>query len=68
MIHALRAEGHDGAAIRGVQIDCDGEAGAIVVRVEVPADQAAGPYNAMILDAASNMPRGTLSVVVSPGE
>ena len=60
--HALRPEGHDAPAIRGVTIDARPAESLLRVSVEVPADQAPGVYNGMIVDTASNLPRGTLTV------
>jgi hypothetical protein len=66
--HALRPEGHDGPAIRGVSIDARPEESTLRVSVAVPADQAPGVYNGMLVDTASNLPRGTLTVrVVAEG-
>lgn len=62
--HALRPEGHDAPAIRGVSIEARPEESALRVSVEVPADQPPGVYNGMIVDTVSNLPRGTLTVRV----
>ena len=64
VVHALRPEGHDGPAIVGVSIDARAEESTLRVSVEVPADQAPGVYNGMLVDTASNLPRGTLTVRV----
>jgi hypothetical protein len=66
VVHALRAEGHEAAPIRTVSIERSAEDGRMVVQVIIPADQAPGEYRAVIVEAASNLPRGTLSVRVQP--
>jgi hypothetical protein len=66
LAHALRPEGHDAPAIRGVTIEALPEQSTVRVSVEVPADQPPGVYNGMIIDAASNVPRGTLTITVEP--
>jgi hypothetical protein len=63
--HALRPEGHDAPAIRGVTIQLIEGEGTVRVSVEVPSDQPPGIYNGMIVDSASNLPRGTLTVKVA---
>lgn len=64
VVHALRPEGFEAPAIRGVAIDAHPEESLLRVSVEVPADQPPGVYNGMIVDTASNLPRGTLTVRV----
>jgi hypothetical protein len=66
LAHALRPEGHDAPAIRGVTIEALPEQSTLRVSVEVPADQPAGVYNGMLIDAVSNLPRGTLTITVEP--
>jgi hypothetical protein len=68
LIHALRPEGHEAPSIRSVEIETNAADGSLVVRVEIPADQAPGAYNCLIVDAGSNLPQGTLSVRVRPRE
>lgn len=63
--HALRPEGHEAPAIRGVTIQLLEGEGTVRVSVEVPSDQPPGIYNGMIVDSASNLPRGTLTVKVA---
>lgn len=64
VVHALRAEGHDAPSISQVSLQRGADDETLSVRVTVPADQPPGPYNAMIVDALTNLPRGTLSVRV----
>ncbi len=66
--HALRPEGHEAPAIRGVTIEARPEESLLRVSVVVPAEQGPGVYNGMIVDTASNLPRGTLTVRVLAGE
>jgi len=64
VIHALRAEGHDATPIRDVSIERTNDDARLIVRVVVDADQPPGEYRAQIVEASSNLPRGTLSVRV----
>jgi hypothetical protein len=64
VVHSLRAEGHDGPAIRDVRVERQAADGSVVVKVTVLASQAPGTYNGLIIDAKTNLPRGTLSVRV----
>lgn len=64
VVHALRAEGHDAPPIRDITLERH-EDGSLALRVVIGAEQPAGIYNAMILDATSNLPQGTLSVVIA---
>lgn len=63
-IHALRPEGHDGPAIRTISFDADVDRGTIAVKVVVDPEQPPGIYNGMIVDAVTNLPRGTLSLEI----
>lgn len=62
--HALRAEGHEAPPIRDVTIESSAGDGAVTVTIGVPATQPPGVYNGMIVDGASSLPRGTVSVRV----
>jgi hypothetical protein len=64
VIHALRAEGHDAPPIRDITLERH-EDGSLALRVVVGLEQPAGIYNAMILDSVTNLPQGTLSVVIA---
>lgn len=66
VVHALRAEGHEAPPIRDITLERH-EDGSVVLRVAVGAEQPEGIYNAMILDSVSNLPQGTLSVVIGGG-
>lgn len=67
VVHALRAEGHEAPPIRDITMNCQDD-GTLGVRIAIDPDQPSGVYNAMILDQATNLPRGTLSVVIKSGE
>jgi hypothetical protein len=64
-VHALRPEDHDGPAIREVSIAPKDADGTITISVIVPPETRAGIYNGLIIDQATNLPRGTLSVRVA---
>jgi hypothetical protein len=64
VIHALRPEGFDAPPIRSVEIESNEADETITVKVVVSADAPPGVYNAMVIDAASNTPRGTFSLTV----
>jgi hypothetical protein len=63
VVHSLRAEGHEAQPIRDITLERH-EDGSVMLRVVVGAEQPEGIYNAMILDSVSNLPQGTLSVVI----
>jgi hypothetical protein len=65
VIHALRAEGTEAPPIRDVVIEASLD-DAVTVSVQVGADQPPGIYNGLIVDASSNLPRGTLSLTIHP--
>jgi hypothetical protein len=64
VVHALRAEDHEGPPIRDVRVERQPGDGTVVVKVTVSASQAPGTYNGLIIDSKTNLPRGTLSVRV----
>jgi len=66
VIHALRPEGHDGPPIRDIDIHWDAQGGSVTLKVAVKDEHPAGVYNAMIVDAGTNLPRGTLSLEILP--
>ena len=67
VVHTLRAENHDAPPIRDITLERE-EDGTLMVRVTIASEQPPGIYNAMIVDAVSNLPRGTLSVVIHGGQ
>lgn len=67
LVHALRSTDETLPRISGVSVEAASSARPVLVRVAVPADQPAGIYSGMIIDEASSLPVGTLSVVVSDG-
>ena len=68
LAHDLRAPGATPGAkparIAGVTLARPDPAGPIVVRIKIPDHQAPGVYSGLIVDAAENLPRGTISVRV----
>jgi hypothetical protein len=64
VVHALRAEDHEGPPIRDVRVERQPGDGTVMVKVTVSASQAPGTYNGLIIDSKTNLPRGTLSVRV----
>jgi hypothetical protein len=62
--HALRAEGQEAPPIRDVNIEAAAAGDEVTVRVVVASSQPPGVYNGMIIDEATNVPRGTISVRV----
>jgi hypothetical protein len=66
VVHALRPEGHDGPPIRTIEIRHDADDGTISVKVVVGEEHPPGIYNAIIVDATTNLPRGTLSLEILP--
>ena len=64
VVHALRPEGQTGSSIRDVSIDPPQDGETFTVKVVVPRIQAPGTYRGMIIDADTNLPRGSVSVTV----
>jgi hypothetical protein len=62
VVQALRPEGKDGSAIRDVSIERDD--GGWQIGVVVEAGQRPGAYRGAIVDAATNLPRGSLLLKV----
>lgn len=66
LVHALRSDASDHPPIHAVSVEprASGDESGFVVRVAIGPQQPPGVYNALIIDALSNLPRGTLSVEV----
>lgn len=62
VVHALRAADEGGGRLDEVTVETT--AGVATIVVEIPATQAAGTYTANVFDDATNLPVGTLSVVL----
>jgi hypothetical protein len=65
VLQRLRPATGEGPSIDDASIERVGEGGALTVKVVVAREQPAGVYNAIILDASTNLPRGTLSISIS---
>ncbi len=63
-VHGLRAEGHEAPVIRDVALKRRPEQDELCLELSVPREQPAGIYNALIVDAETNLPRGTLSLKI----
>ncbi len=60
--HDLRPAALDQARISGVVIEPDPATGRVVVRLEVPDDMAQGTYTGLVVDGATNLPQGAITV------
>lgn len=63
VVHALRAADGGGARLDEVSVEAD--AGVATIVVSIPAPQAAGTYTANVFDDATNLPVGTITVVLA---
>jgi hypothetical protein len=63
--HELRAADPNLPRIGPVVIEMQPDQQRVVVRIRVPDTQPAAIYNALILDDATNLPRGTLTVRIA---
>jgi hypothetical protein len=61
-VHDLRPRDPDQERITGVGIEWDREGNRFVVHLEIPGDRPAGVYTGLIVDSASNLPQGFVSV------
>jgi len=62
VVHALRAA--DGGAGRLDDVSVEAAAGVATIVVAIPAAQAAGTYTANVFDDVTNLPAGTITVVL----
>jgi hypothetical protein len=65
-VHDLRAPEPDKPRLTDVTLETVPAEERVCIRVRVPDDQPPGVYSGLILDARTNLPRGTLSVRLSP--
>jgi hypothetical protein len=65
-VHALHAADPSVAPLTGVSFDMDPAHPEPMLRIEVPDNQPAATYTGVVVDSASNEPRGTLSVRLLP--
>ncbi len=61
-VHALHSHQATDPPLTCVRFDADAGATGPCLRIEVPEGQPAGTYTGVVVDAASNEPRGTLTV------
>lgn len=62
--HDLRARDPALPRISGVLVASDAQSDLVTIEIQVPDDQPAAAYHGIILDEATNLPRGTLSLRV----
>jgi hypothetical protein len=60
--HDLRQAAADGPRIGGVVIESDAASERVTVRLVVPDDRPPGAYAGLVVDEATNLPRGSISV------
>ncbi len=65
-VHALHASDPSAPPLTGVSFEMDPARPEPTLRIEVPQDQPAGMYTGVVVDSASNEPRGFLSVRLLP--
>jgi len=65
-VHALHASDPSAPPLTGVSFDIDPARPEPMLRIEVPHDQPAAMYTGVVVDSASNEPRGFLSVRLLP--
>jgi hypothetical protein len=66
VVHQLRPVSAE-ATIPPIPVTSRVEEGALCVELVVPLEQPAGRYNACIVDAATGIPQGTLSLLIAAG-
>ncbi len=60
--HDLRARDPEIPRIRGISVTASAPDRRVLLRIDVPDDQPPGTYTGVIVEDASNLPRGTLAV------
>lgn len=65
--HALRSSDESLPRIGDIGVEDSRDGEAMSIRVRIPDDQPAGIYHGMIIDEASSLPVGTVSVVLEAG-
>jgi hypothetical protein len=63
-VHQLRALAPDVPSIGGVTLELQPERSRTLLSLYVPSDQPPGMYCGLIVEADSNLPRGSVSVLV----
>jgi hypothetical protein len=66
LVHALRAVDPDIPRVSDVAFEAPRNGDPPTLRLRVPADQPAGVYNAVIVDAETSRPAGTISLRIAP--
>ena len=66
VVQALRAASGDEARLSDVALEAAGADEPMTLRIHVPAGQPPGVYNGMIVDEATSVPVGTVSVRIMP--
>ena len=66
LVHALRAVDPDIPRVSDVVFEAAVNGDPPTLRLRVPADQPAGVYNAVIVDAETSRPAGTISLRIAP--
>ena len=61
-VHALHAGDPALPPLTGVRFGTDEDGGAAVLQLDIADTQPAATYTGVVVDAATNQPRGTLSV------
>lgn len=67
VVHALRSNDDTLPRIEDVSVDGASNGRPVIVRVRIAPDQPGGIYSGMIIDQASSLPVGTVSVILSDG-
>ena len=66
LVHALHAGDPALAPLTGARFGTDEDGGAAVLQLDIPDTLPAATYTGVVVDAATNQPRGTLSVRLLP--
>lgn len=66
LVHALHASDPGLAPLTGVRFGTDEDGGAAVLQLDIADAMPAATYTGVVVDAATNQPRGTLSVRLLP--
>jgi hypothetical protein len=64
LVQPLRSDRDETPPIREVTVEPAGTDGRVAIRVVVPPTQPPGVYNGLVIDSATKLPRGTVSVQV----
>jgi hypothetical protein len=66
VVHDLRAPEPDKPRLTGVTLEALPDEERLCLRLQVPAEHPPGVYSGLILDERTNLPRGTLTVLIPP--